>query len=71
MELFFFSDQGEVFGWGNSEYGQLLLNSDKYQINIPRKLPLSKGIGKITDIGATGSACIALNGKHRYVILSC
>lgn len=55
-------DKGEIFGWGNSEYGQLLLNNDKYQINTPRKLPL-KSIGKITDIGASGSACIALNGK--------
>jgi len=55
-------DKGEVFGWGNSEYGQLLLDNDKYQINTPKNLPL-KSIGKITDIGASGSACIALNGK--------
>jgi len=61
---FFFLDQGEVFGWGNSEYGQLLLDSDSYQVNTPRKLPLNKALGKITDIGATGSACIVLNGKH-------
>jgi len=56
------NDKGEVFGWGNSEYGQLLLDSDKYQVNVPKKLPL-KSVGNITDIGATGSACIALNDE--------
>ena len=64
---YFVLDQGDVFGWGNSEYGQLLLDSDKYQVNTPRKLPLNKDMGKITDIGTTGSACIALNGKHVYL----
>jgi len=63
-----FVDKGEVFGWGNSEYGQLLLDSDKYQISIPKKLPL-KSIGKITDIGASGSACIALNGMIIKLII--
>ncbi|XP_060852044.1 RCC1-like G exchanging factor-like protein [Rhopalosiphum padi] len=57
------NDQGEVFGWGNSEYGQLLLDSDKYQVNTPRKLLLNKTIGKIIDIGSTGSSCIALNDE--------
>jgi len=66
--ILFFFDQGEVFGWGNSEYGQLLLDSDKYQVNTPRKLLLNKTIGKIIDIGSTGSSCIALNGKkYNYV----
>lgn len=58
-----FLDQGDVFGWGNSEYGQLLLDSDKYQVNTPRKLVLNKAMGKIIDIGATGSSCIALNSN--------
>jgi len=66
--IIIFLDKGEVFGWGNSEYGQLLLNSDKYQINFPKKLPL-KSIGKIIDIGASGSACIALNGKIIKLII--
>ncbi|XP_050060125.1 RCC1-like G exchanging factor-like protein isoform X3 [Aphis gossypii] len=57
------NDQGDVFGWGNSEYGQLLLDSDKYQVNTPRKLLLNKAVGKIIDIGATGSSCIALNDE--------
>lgn len=42
----------------------MLLNNDKYQINTPRNLSLNKFIGKIIDIGTTGSACIALNGKN-------
>lgn len=66
MQLFL--DRGEVFGWGNSEYGQLLLDNDKYQINIPIKLPLNKTVGKITDIGTSGSACIVLNGKKTQLL---
>jgi hypothetical protein len=47
----------------------LLLNDDKYQVNIPRNLPLKKSIGKIIDIGTTGSACIVLNGKIIYLTI--
>ncbi|XP_050432299.1 RCC1-like G exchanging factor-like protein [Adelges cooleyi] len=57
------NDKGEVFGWGNSEYGQLFLNSDTYQVNTPRALSLKDTVGKVTDIGASGSACIALNDE--------
>lgn len=64
-----FTDKGEVFGWGNSEYGQLLLNDDKYQVNTPKNLPLNKTIGNIIDIGTTGSACIALNGKKNIITI--
>lgn len=56
------NDKGEVFGWGNSEYGQLD-SSEKAdtQVNTPRALSLTKGIGKIKDIAAGGSFCMILN----------
>ena len=55
------SDKGEVFGWGNSEYSQLL-QEDIQQINTPRYLSKCRGLGKIVDVAAGGSFCIAANG---------
>ncbi|XP_037960863.1 RCC1-like G exchanging factor-like protein [Teleopsis dalmanni] len=53
---------GEVFGWGNSEYGQLdNLDNAEPQINKPRLLNITKGLGKIKDIAAGGSFCMLLN----------
>ena len=34
------SEKGEVFGWGNSEYGQLKALTEEQQISIPRNIPL-------------------------------
>lgn len=56
------SEKGEVFGWGNTEYGQLTMDTDDIpQINSPRHLAFLKDCGKITDIAAGGSYCLALN----------
>ncbi|XP_036335085.1 LOW QUALITY PROTEIN: RCC1-like G exchanging factor-like protein [Rhagoletis pomonella] len=56
------NDKGEIFGWGNSEYGQLdNSESAECQINKPRLLTLTKRIGKVIDIAAGGSFCMALN----------
>ncbi|XP_067623094.1 RCC1-like G exchanging factor-like protein [Eurosta solidaginis] len=56
------NDKGDVFGWGNSEYGQLDdSESAEVQVNTPRALTLTKGIGKVKDIAAGGSFCMALN----------
>uniref|UniRef100_A0A6E8VTU5 RCC1-like domain-containing protein n=1 Tax=Anopheles coluzzii TaxID=1518534 RepID=A0A6E8VTU5_ANOCL len=56
------NDKGDLFGWGNSEYGQLGdVAQDNPQINIPRYLPFAKECGKIVDIAAAGSYCLALN----------
>lgn len=54
------NDKGEVFGWGNSEYGQLTQQDGVQQINTPTKLNL-KIVGKVTDIAAGGSFCAVLN----------
>lgn len=56
------TDKGEIFGWGNSEYGQLLSNSDTQQINTPTRLKNCNEVGKIIDIASGGCFCMALNG---------
>lgn len=55
------NDKGEVFGWGNSEYGQLTIQEGVQQINTPTHLKFLKGIGKVIDIAAGGSFCAVLN----------
>ncbi|TMW48698.1 hypothetical protein DOY81_006217 [Sarcophaga bullata] len=56
------NDKGEVFGWGNSEYGQLDDTDNALtQISSPQQLKLTKGIGKLKDIAAGGSFCMVLN----------
>lgn len=56
---------GEVFGWGNTEYGQLTSDSEgSPQITSPRNLDFLKDCGKIVDIAAGGSYCLVLNGLY-------
>ena len=57
-----FPDKGEVFGWGNSEYGQFRTVTEEQQINRPVKLDL-RGVGKVIDVASGGSVCMVLNGK--------
>ena len=45
------SDKGEVFGWGNSEYGQLSSVTGEQQICNPTHLPFT-GLGKVVDIAS-------------------
>ncbi|XP_047001017.1 RCC1-like G exchanging factor-like protein [Schistocerca americana] len=52
--------KGEVFGWGNNEYGQLLLPTDLQQLNAPRHIKLA-GVGKVLDIASGGSFCLVVN----------
>lgn len=61
------NDKGEVFGWGNSEYGQFnevaQLDVDDQQIHTPRRLFGTEKFGRIVDIAAGGSFCVILNGR--------
>lgn len=58
------NEKGDVFGWGNSEYGQLDDSADAVtQICTPRALQLTKGLGKVKDVAAGGSFCMALNDQ--------
>lgn len=63
--LTIFKDKGEVFGWGNTEYGQLNSENDStLQYNTSRALSKCNSLGKIIDIAAGGSHCLLLNGKN-------
>lgn len=62
------NDKGEVFGWGNSEYNQILLESDEQQINVPIHLKYLKGVGKIIDIAAGGSFSMVLNDEGNVFV---
>jgi len=59
--ILFVSEKGDLFGWGNSEYGQLL-KPNTTQIYSPIQLQVPQ-IGPIVDIATGGSFCAALNGK--------
>ncbi len=56
------NDRGEVFGWGNSEYGQFNTVTEEQQVNSPVKLDLGP-VGKVIDVASGGSMCMVLNGK--------
>ena len=57
------SDQGEVVGWGNSEYGQFGAVTDEQQLATPTNLrSLRDSCGKIIDVACGGTVCIVLNG---------
>lgn len=64
----YISDKGEVFGWGNSEYGQLETFGDTQQICKPQFINKTKELGKIVDIAAGGSFCMVLNGTNTIYI---
>uniref|UniRef100_A0A8C8RHR9 RCC1-like G exchanging factor-like protein n=1 Tax=Pelusios castaneus TaxID=367368 RepID=A0A8C8RHR9_9SAUR len=57
------SEEGDLFGWGNSEYMQLACVTETTQINVPRHLPFK--IGKIRDAacGGTGNAVLNEEGN--------
>ncbi|XP_006889726.1 PREDICTED: Williams-Beuren syndrome chromosomal region 16 protein [Elephantulus edwardii] len=61
------SAEGDVFGWGNSEYLQLASVTDSTQVNVPRCLPFS-GVGKVKQAACGGTSCAVLNGEgHVFV----
>ncbi|GIX86018.1 RCC1-like G exchanging factor-like protein [Caerostris extrusa] len=60
------SDEGDVFGWGNSEYGQLNSVTNQQQINIPRRLTL--GLGKISYVAAGGTMCAAIDESGKVYV---
>lgn len=57
------SDKGKVFGWGNSEYGQLLVHSENQQVNIATELTALEHLGHIKDIASGGCFCMVLNSE--------
>ncbi|XGW30011.1 hypothetical protein V3C99_009209, partial [Haemonchus contortus] len=51
------SEKGELFLWGQCEYGQAVLGSGDVQLNLSRYIPFPPG--KILSVGSTASSCIA------------
>lgn len=62
------NDKGKVFGWGNSEYNQILLNSDEQQINVPIHLKYLDKLGKIIDVASGGSFSMVLNEEGQVFV---
>uniref|UniRef100_T1KZ52 RCC1-like domain-containing protein n=2 Tax=Tetranychus urticae TaxID=32264 RepID=T1KZ52_TETUR len=60
------NDKGDVFCWGNSEYAQFGLISDNYQVDIPKRLPLS--VGKVKKVASGGSICGLVNDKGQVYV---
>ncbi|KAK2828412.1 hypothetical protein Q5P01_019446 [Channa striata] len=54
------STDGQLYGWGNSEYLQLASVTEATQINSPRRLPL-KGCGKVVQAACGGTQVAVLN----------
>ena len=65
---FVFPDNGDVFGWGNSEYSQLHMATEEQQVNSPVKLNLGD-VGKVLDVASGGSMCMVLNGKNYLIFV--
>ncbi|KAJ6224253.1 hypothetical protein RDWZM_002798 [Blomia tropicalis] len=55
------NDNGQVFGWGNSEYSQLSAATSETQVSLPRYLPLDSNIGIVQEVAAAGSMCALVN----------
>lgn len=54
------SEEGQVYGWGNSEYLQFASITDLTQVNIPRRLPFQH-VGKVKQVACGGTSCALLN----------
>ncbi|KJH44904.1 hydrolase, NUDIX family [Dictyocaulus viviparus] len=50
------SENGEIFIWGQNEYGQAGMGVDSVQLNYSRYIPFPGG--KISSIGSTSSSCV-------------
>ncbi|EFA10131.2 RCC1-like G exchanging factor-like protein [Tribolium castaneum] len=61
------NDRGEVFGWGNAEYDQIPTINNEQQVSNPVHLKHLK-VGKVVDVAAGGSFCLALN-EHGEVFV--
>ncbi|KAG9492584.1 hypothetical protein GDO78_000859, partial [Eleutherodactylus coqui] len=54
------SSEGDVYGWGNSEYLQFASITDLTQVNVPRLLPF-QNVGKVKQVACGGTGCALLN----------
>ena len=61
------NSRGEVFGWGNSEYGQFSMVTEDQQLHTPTHLHLGLGEEKVVDIASGGTTCTILTQSGRCV----
>ncbi|XP_042288178.1 RCC1-like G exchanging factor-like protein isoform X2 [Thunnus maccoyii] len=61
------SRDGQLYGWGNSEYLQLASVTEATQINSPRHLPL-KGCGKVVQAACGGTQVAIINEKGEVFV---
>ncbi|XP_068187344.1 RCC1-like G exchanging factor-like protein isoform X2 [Antennarius striatus] len=61
------STEGQVYGWGNSEYRQLASVTEATQINSPRRLPLI-GCGKVVQAACGGTQVAVLNDEGEVFV---
>ncbi|XP_048729246.1 RCC1-like G exchanging factor-like protein isoform X2 [Ostrea edulis] len=59
------SERGDLFGWGNSEYGQLSMITEETQVSVPRNIPLHN---PVTQVAAAGSKCAVLTDKNEVLV---
>ena len=59
------TSRGEVFGWGNSEYGQFSMVTEDQQLHTPTHLHLGLGEEKVVDIASGGTTCTILTQSGR------
>ncbi|XP_072325202.1 RCC1-like G exchanging factor-like protein isoform X1 [Scyliorhinus torazame] len=61
------SKDGDLFGWGNSEYLQLSAVTEATQVNVPKHLPF-KGVGKIKQAACGGTHAAILNREGNVFV---
>ncbi|XP_067139965.1 RCC1-like G exchanging factor-like protein [Centruroides vittatus] len=62
------SENGDLFGWGNSEFGQLKVTKcDENFLNVPRHIPLPS-IGKVICAAAGKSMCAIVNEQGKLYV---
>eukprot|EP00079_Xenopus_tropicalis_P021015 XP_012812236.1 PREDICTED: Williams-Beuren syndrome chromosomal region 16 protein isoform X1 [Xenopus tropicalis] len=55
------SEEGQLYGWGNSEYLQLACVTDSTQVNVCQCTTFQH-VGKVKHVACGGTGCIAVNG---------
>lgn len=61
------SNDGQLYGWGNSEYLQLASVTESTQISSPRLLPL-KAVGRIRQAACGGTQVAVLNEEGEVFV---
>uniref|UniRef100_A0A672QFL0 Neutrophil cytosolic factor 1-like n=1 Tax=Sinocyclocheilus grahami TaxID=75366 RepID=A0A672QFL0_SINGR len=61
------STEGQVFGWGNSEYLQLASVTEATQMSSPRLLPL-RGVGRVRQAACGGTQVAVLNEEGEVFV---